>query len=154
MRLYLTVHVPDHRKALSGLLLADHNLAEVRLRYQERHQPPVPREWRLCRLCGDGIEEPLHALFLCTNSPTLVNLRAAFFDNCGIDPSNLQHLTPLGILHQMILDEKLVSKFAKFCYLVLQLYDTFPMLVPAREWFSEVPNETADRRLHSLDVML
>ncbi|KAF7975406.1 hypothetical protein HWV62_9635 [Athelia sp. TMB] len=154
LRPYLLVPAPKHRKALAALLLADHALAEVRLRYQERRQPPVPREWRLCRLCGDEIEEPLHALFACTNSPTLVALRASFWDKCGTGAAAYHGLAPLETLHQLLLDENMVNAFAKFCYLVLELYDKFPMFVPAAGWLRGVLAEPADRRLHSLDIML
>ncbi|KAF7973545.1 hypothetical protein HWV62_14906 [Athelia sp. TMB] len=154
LRPYLLVPAPKHRKALAALLLADHALAEVRLRYQERRQPPVPREWRLCRLCGDEIEEPLHALFACTNSPTLVALRASFWDKCGTGTAAYHGLAPLETLHQLLLDDNMVNVFAKFCYLVLELYDKFPMFVPAAGWLRGVLAEPADRRLHSLDIML
>lgn len=154
LRPYLLVPEPGHRKALATLLLADHALTEVRLRYQERRQPPVPCEWRLCRLWGDGIEEPLHALFICSNSPaTLVALRASFWDKRGAGATTYHGLAPLETLHRLPLDAKIVNKFARFCYLMLELYDTFPMLVPAADWLRGVLADPTDRRLHSLDII-
>ncbi|KAJ7503252.1 hypothetical protein B0H11DRAFT_1629693, partial [Mycena galericulata] len=79
LRHYLVmVAVPAHRKALTGLLLGDHNLSVERLRYPARYRERVPREYRLCRFCCRAVEDEAHALFGCTASVRLVDLRARF----------------------------------------------------------------------------
>ncbi|KAJ7887948.1 hypothetical protein B0H13DRAFT_2342185 [Mycena leptocephala] len=56
LRHYLTmVAVPTHRKALTGLLLGDHNLSVERLRYPARYREIVPRRFRLCRFCRGSV---------------------------------------------------------------------------------------------------
>ncbi|KAJ7438023.1 hypothetical protein B0H11DRAFT_1829642, partial [Mycena galericulata] len=79
LRHYLVmVAVPAHRKALTGLLLGDHNLSVERLRYPARYRERVPREYRLCRLCRGAVEDEVHALFDCAASVRLVELRSCF----------------------------------------------------------------------------
>ncbi|KAJ7218848.1 hypothetical protein C8J57DRAFT_957852, partial [Mycena rebaudengoi] len=64
-RHYLRVNVPDHRVALTRMVLSSHSLAIERRRWKERGKKPVPKEWRLCRFCQVHIEEPAHAMFVC-----------------------------------------------------------------------------------------
>ncbi|KAI0056180.1 hypothetical protein BV25DRAFT_1814479, partial [Artomyces pyxidatus] len=45
---YLFVPIPAYRKMLTQLLLSNHLLAEVRLRWAERCRVSVPHEFRLC----------------------------------------------------------------------------------------------------------
>ncbi|KAJ7864656.1 hypothetical protein B0H13DRAFT_2353537 [Mycena leptocephala] len=79
LRHYLTdVAVPAHRKAMTGLLLGDHNLSVERLRYGARYRMPVPREFRLCRFCRGSVEDEVHALFECAAEPRLIEFRADF----------------------------------------------------------------------------
>ncbi|KAI0048618.1 hypothetical protein FA95DRAFT_1557840 [Auriscalpium vulgare] len=78
MREYLSIPIRDHRVALSKLLLADHCLAEVRLRWADRYRGPVPRAWRLCRFCEWTVETPAHALLECAAHPPLLAARSVF----------------------------------------------------------------------------
>ncbi|KAF8994366.1 hypothetical protein BDZ89DRAFT_898168, partial [Hymenopellis radicata] len=90
VRHYLRLRVTKHRKALTRLLLSDHPLALEQLhqengrrqpyrfpdvRRADRYHPFVPRDERLCRLCGSSIESPEHAILLCEGDPDLVALR-------------------------------------------------------------------------------
>jgi hypothetical protein len=82
LRHYLVlVAVPAHRKAMTGLLLGDHNLSVERLRYPARYRNAVPREHRLCRFCRRAVEDEVHALFDCSADFRLVDLRTDFLDS-------------------------------------------------------------------------
>jgi hypothetical protein len=76
-RHYLRIKVPEHRRALTRMILSSHSLAVERRRWKERRTPVVPKEWRLCRFCYVHIVGPAHALFIC-NNPDLVELRRIF----------------------------------------------------------------------------
>ncbi|KAJ7157667.1 hypothetical protein C8R43DRAFT_1183068, partial [Mycena crocata] len=81
LRHYLhMVAVPAHRKAITGLLLGDHNLSVERLRYPARYRAKVPREFRLCRLCRGAVADETHALLDCNTEERLVILRSDFLD--------------------------------------------------------------------------
>ncbi|KAF8998486.1 hypothetical protein BDZ89DRAFT_1000036, partial [Hymenopellis radicata] len=71
VRHYLRLRVTKHRKALTRLLLSDPPLALEQLRRADRYHPFVPRDERLCRLCGSSIESPEHAILLCEGDPDL-----------------------------------------------------------------------------------
>ncbi|KAJ7090615.1 hypothetical protein C8R44DRAFT_990643 [Mycena epipterygia] len=72
LRHYLVmVAVPAHRKAMTGLLLGDHNLSIERLRYPVHYRDAVPRQHWLCRFCRGGVEDEVHALFDCDAEPRL-----------------------------------------------------------------------------------
>jgi hypothetical protein len=76
-RHYLRAKTPEHRLALTRMVLSSHSLAIERRRWQERGKPVVPREWRKCRFCQDSVEGPVHALFICDN-PELAQVREKF----------------------------------------------------------------------------
>ncbi|KAJ7017778.1 hypothetical protein C8F04DRAFT_891655, partial [Mycena alexandri] len=72
LRHYLTVvAAPAHCNALTGILLSDHLLSIERLRYSTRYRDPVPRNFRLCRLCWGSVKDEVHALFDCTTEQHL-----------------------------------------------------------------------------------
>ncbi|KAJ7875750.1 hypothetical protein B0H14DRAFT_3547106, partial [Mycena olivaceomarginata] len=50
-RHYLRIKQPEHRKALTKLILSSHSLAIERRRWRERGKNIVPEQWRLCRFC-------------------------------------------------------------------------------------------------------
>ncbi|KAJ7217825.1 hypothetical protein GGX14DRAFT_357510 [Mycena pura] len=88
LRHYLTmVVVPAHRKAMTGLLLGDHNLSVERLRYATRYRVAIPPELRLCRFCRAGVEDEVHALYDCRGEARLVELRSHFLSSLkSLDP--------------------------------------------------------------------
>lgn len=98
------------------MLLADHPLAEVRLRYTECRQPAIPREWRMCRLCGAEIEDTLHAPLVCTGSRDLSDIRKEFWESCGVAAARFNGLSPLEALPDQLLDDALANILAKFCH--------------------------------------
>ncbi|KZV81442.1 hypothetical protein EXIGLDRAFT_572530, partial [Exidia glandulosa HHB12029] len=71
-RAYLRVANRTHRQALTQLLLSDHCLAIEMLRRPSRSRSLLtPRVLRLCRFCLADVEDPIHALFVCTASQDL-----------------------------------------------------------------------------------
>ncbi|KZP11407.1 hypothetical protein FIBSPDRAFT_756733 [Athelia psychrophila] len=156
-RQYLLVSIPEHRKALAALLLADHRLAEVRMRYNDtlgRRQPAVPHRWRLCRFCGSEIEDTLHALFLCDGSEELAALRQAFWESCGAQTAMLLNgHTAKQALHHLLLDELLVNKLARYSYLALEIYMRTDLLWPLADCYAGEAPEPSDRP-RDIDVML
>ncbi|KAJ7018011.1 hypothetical protein C8F04DRAFT_1330302 [Mycena alexandri] len=135
LRHYLTVvAVPAHRKALTGLLLSDHLLSVERLRYTTRYRDPVPRNFRLCRLCRGSVEDEVHALFDCTAELRLMQLRARFLASLSVcDPkvhALYVQITNYDFLLQLVSTRKGVKVFAKYVYNVLALFQEFPQYFP------------------------
>jgi hypothetical protein len=62
-RHYLRVKKPEHRKALTKMVLSSHSFAVECRRWKERGKKTVPRQWRLCRFCYIYVEDPAHAMF-------------------------------------------------------------------------------------------
>ncbi|KAF7357586.1 Reverse transcriptase domain-containing protein [Mycena sanguinolenta] len=135
LRHYLTlVVVPAHRKALTGLLLSDHNLSVERLRYGARYRLPVPRHWRLCRLCRGAVEDEAHALFGCVADSRLVDFRKEFLAKLAGDDPDLRkaHSTipDYEFLLAVVQSRKAVVVFARFVFLVLQIFQETPAFIP------------------------
>ncbi|KAK0230919.1 hypothetical protein IW262DRAFT_1453845 [Armillaria fumosa] len=59
LRSYLDIRTPTHRIALTRVLTASHHLA---VEHGKWHG--IAKEWRLCRICWDDIEDVPHVLFL------------------------------------------------------------------------------------------
>ncbi len=76
LRNYLLLRVPAHRTALVRMITDSHVLAVEAanwvLRPEGQHNP-LPQEWRLCHLCGEGVEDELHVMLECA-APVLVQL--------------------------------------------------------------------------------
>ncbi|KAJ7205131.1 hypothetical protein B0H12DRAFT_1282487, partial [Mycena haematopus] len=135
LRHYLTsVVVPAHRKALTGLMLSDHNLGVERLRYGARYRLPVPRHWRLCRFCRGSVEEEAHALFGCVAESRLVEIREEFLAKLASDDPGLRlmygTMPEYEFLLAVVASRKAVVVFAKFVFLVLQTFRECPAFVP------------------------
>jgi hypothetical protein len=124
------VVVPAYRKAMTSLLLGDHNLSVEHLRYRTA----VPREHRLCRLCRGSVEDEVHALLDCTATPRLVDLRLDFLatlETCDRAAwEAYSHISNYAFLLKLIPSRKAVQAFAKYIFLVLSLFDETPRYVP------------------------
>jgi hypothetical protein len=124
-RAYLNIRVPEHRKAMTHLMVGDHRLAIERLRWRERGREPTPRKMRLCRLCGREVEEPVHVLMQCMARQELVDLCSQFMAvmlannallSCMVgDDRRLGHL---------LATEKVCEQVAKFVYEVFAIFDS------------------------------
>ncbi|KAJ6536218.1 hypothetical protein B0H19DRAFT_1271009 [Mycena capillaripes] len=116
LRHYLTmVTVPAHRKAMTSLLLGDHNLSVERLRYPARYRDAVPRD---------------HT-FAC---PRLVNMRTDFLAALNICDTALRDaymkIPNYDFMLKLISSRKAVQVFAKYICLVLGLFDESPRYFP------------------------
>ncbi|KAJ7125760.1 hypothetical protein C8R43DRAFT_898115 [Mycena crocata] len=83
-RHYLRVKQPEHRKALTKMVLSSHCLTVERRRWKERGRKIVPCQWRLCRFCYVYVEDPAHAMFKCDHGE-LIELRQNFLDKVKIE---------------------------------------------------------------------
>ncbi|KAJ6627926.1 hypothetical protein B0H10DRAFT_1940885 [Mycena sp. CBHHK59/15] len=102
---YLTmVAVPAHCKALTHLLLGDHNLSVEHLQY------PV----RICRI---AIKDEVHALLDCTAEIGLADLRRHLMDD--LTP----HMSSYDFLLRLVASWKAVKLFARFVHDIKALYD-------------------------------
>ncbi|SJL02424.1 uncharacterized protein ARMOST_05751 [Armillaria ostoyae] len=63
-RPYLDIRIPAHRIALTRALTATHQLAVERGKWHG-----VSREWLLCRMCSNDVEDVPHVLFVCPFPP-------------------------------------------------------------------------------------
>lgn len=157
LREYLLLPIATHRKALTMLLLAEHPLAEARLRYAERRRPAIPREHRLCRFCKLAVEDSLHALFECEGSTDLVDLRSRFWLQClhegGTHEDRLQLAAPLDALHLLLISKKLLKKLAWLAYKTLEIYESIDMLIPNRTSLTAAL-DNAPARHHSRESAL
>ncbi|KAJ7165537.1 hypothetical protein C8R43DRAFT_878210 [Mycena crocata] len=135
-RHYLTaVTVPAHRKALTRLLLSDHNLSIERLRYPARYRLRIPREERLCRLCVEEVEDETHALLGCRAHIPLLQLRDVFLRDVFERDSKLEEaFKTLGdhdFLQRLVSSRRAITRVAKYVCDVLTLFDNFQRYIPA-----------------------
>ncbi|KAJ7464598.1 hypothetical protein FB451DRAFT_959005, partial [Mycena latifolia] len=124
LRHYLTmVTIPGHRKALTRLLLGDHNLSVERLRYPVRYRLPIPREKRLCTFCRDAIEDEVHALLDCVGLASLTALREDFLSDVLARDYALRAAYPsvshYDFLRRLVSSRRSVTRFAKYVFEVL-----------------------------------
>ncbi|KAJ6626089.1 hypothetical protein B0H10DRAFT_1906984 [Mycena sp. CBHHK59/15] len=135
LRHYLTmVVVPTHRKAMTGLLLRDHNLSVERLRYAARYREAVPRQFRLCRFRRGNVEGEVRAIFDCIAEGRLIQLRTEFLKEltiCDLGIARLYGSMPnYDFMLKLVPSRKAVRIFAKFIYLVLCVFQDTPCYFP------------------------
>lgn len=131
-RHYLMVATPDHRVALTHLLLSDHCLAIEQLRRETRHRKYVPRHLRICRFCFADIECQLHATLICTGNDELIKTREAFLTTIW---AKLPHLvgrasTPMELFTLILREKNTISLLAAFVSRVLDIFSSVPIYVP------------------------
>ncbi|KAJ6569175.1 hypothetical protein B0H19DRAFT_1350068 [Mycena capillaripes] len=83
-RHYLGVKRPEHRKALTKMVLSTHSLAVERRRWKKRGKKIVPCQWRLWRFCYIYVEDPAHAMFKCSQSE-LTEIRQSFLNKLDVE---------------------------------------------------------------------
>jgi hypothetical protein len=129
-RHYLRIKQPEHRKALTKLILSSHSLAIERRRWRERGKNIVPEQWRLCRFCYVYIEDPAHALFACQHDE-LNEHRQEFLDKVNTEIPGLvqQHPQALDLFRALLSRREITPLLGKLAYKVLQVFDSTPMLI-------------------------
>jgi hypothetical protein len=132
-RHYLNVVNPQHRKALTRLLLSSHCLALERLRWVEHRRPRIDRNLRVCRFCKVKIESPEHALLECTAAADLVLLRNDFLTRMNTDIRGLPSLNSMSAVDYftlMISYRQTISLVAKYAFRVTEFFEATPMHIP------------------------
>ncbi|KAJ7118478.1 hypothetical protein C8R43DRAFT_901515 [Mycena crocata] len=129
-RHYLRVKQPEHRKALTKMVLSSHCLAVERRRWKERGKKIVPRQWRLCRFCYVYVEDPAHAMFKCDHGE-LIELRQNFLNKVKIEIPGVVEQFPdaLQLFRGLLPYRKITPLLAKLAYDVLKIFDSVPMLL-------------------------
>ncbi|KAI5822107.1 hypothetical protein K523DRAFT_377346 [Schizophyllum commune Tattone D] len=110
-RAYLDIAMPHHRKALTLILTGEHPLLDVRSGWSQRG-------------VGDGIEDGVHALFLCNSRADLTSLRMRFWENVAdVDPSIRGcSQDPANWIHALCAHPTTCATLGKFAFDVLQLF--------------------------------
>jgi hypothetical protein len=129
-RHYLRLKTPDHRRALTRMVLSGHSLAVERRRWKERGKPMVPREWRKCRFCQESIEDPAHAMFICDHTE-LMQVREVFLKELYQKIPELKDaLTdPMTFFKAVLSKREATPCLGKLAFNVLKIYDATPMLL-------------------------
>jgi hypothetical protein len=134
-RHYLLVFNPQHRKALTRVLLSAHPLASERLRWTDRYRKYVPPEKRLCRFCVSACETPEHALFDCMAHAVLVVLRTTFLAKLYSDvrtslPAQHTFQDSAHFLRAVLAQRHVTYMLARFVFEAIEIYESVPLRVP------------------------
>ncbi|KAJ7620092.1 hypothetical protein FB45DRAFT_754785, partial [Roridomyces roridus] len=138
MRHYLSmITVPEHREAVTSILLSTHQLALEKLRYADHADPSLPRDQRLCRFCRAVVESPEHALFECQASTEVVQFRAVFMDNFLRTMPKWRdqwaNCTSVQLLKALIYERVTIKLFGKYVYEVLRIFYEVPVYRGGRQ---------------------
>ncbi|KAJ7912427.1 hypothetical protein B0H13DRAFT_2327434 [Mycena leptocephala] len=121
-------------RAMTGLLLGDHNLSVEHLHYPARYREVIPPQHKLCRFCQGGVEDEVHALFDCTADPRLVELRSQFLKTLMICDSttwdSYTKISSYDFMLELVPSRKAVQVFAKYIFLILSLHAETPRHFP------------------------
>ncbi|EJD45855.1 hypothetical protein AURDEDRAFT_63893 [Auricularia subglabra TFB-10046 SS5] len=151
-RSYLRISDRALRDAITRTLLSDHRLAIELLRRRTPERPyRIPPRARLCRLCLNSIEDPLHALFACSASMELLECRETFWDrysqlrqNASSRDSESRSRThvvrlptlaearamrPVQTLHTLLENEESAVALGSLMVRVYGVYDATPLYV-------------------------
>ncbi|KAJ7255924.1 hypothetical protein C8J57DRAFT_946502, partial [Mycena rebaudengoi] len=128
-RHYLRVKQPEHRKALTKMVLSSHSLAVEHRRWKQRGKKIVPRQWRLFGFCYIYIEDASHAMFQCHHTP-LVEIRHAFLTKVEVELPGVAGQLPdaLGLFRGLLPKREIIPILAKMAYDVFKIFDATPML--------------------------
>jgi hypothetical protein len=123
-RHYLRVKTPDHRRALTRMVLSGHSLAVERRRWKERGKPLVPRKWRKCRFCQEFIEVPAHAMFICDHLE-LTQVRKAILADLYAKVPEFKgaYMDKMEYFRAILAKREVTPILAKLAFNVLRIYD-------------------------------
>ncbi|KAJ7708472.1 hypothetical protein B0H14DRAFT_2415356 [Mycena olivaceomarginata] len=127
-RHYLRINQPEHRKALTRLVLSSHSLAVERRRWKERGKKIVPLQWRLCRFCYIYVEDAAHALLACQHYE-LLEPRKDFLDKVEVEVPGVIEGSPdaLQLFRNLLPRRKITPLLGKLAFNVLKIFDSTPM---------------------------
>ncbi|KAK0460838.1 hypothetical protein IW261DRAFT_1349287 [Armillaria novae-zelandiae] len=122
---YLNVRIPAHRIALTRALTASHQLA---IEHGKWHG--IDKEWRLCRMCSNDVEDVPHVLFLCPFPPA-DSIRGPFLSSVwGCYPSwKVTVRSPTHLLLLLAGTDDLVDTTAHFVHELFTLWESVPLLL-------------------------
>ncbi len=119
---YLDVRIPAHRVALTRALTGTHDLAIERGKWVG-----LARQWRLCRMCNDDVEDVIDVLFMC-NHGAAVQLRQPFlYTTLSSFPALSGLNSPESLFHRMIESKDLMEPTARFVYNMFSLWKSVPL---------------------------
>ncbi|KAJ7699970.1 hypothetical protein B0H17DRAFT_1048000 [Mycena rosella] len=134
-RHYLDVPIPSYRKAITRLLLSDHNLSIEHLRYPGRYRAAAPRDLRLCRFCRAAVEDEAHALLVCTGHDKLAILRRDFLRDIRGPVGGFERKRsadrPYEFLKRLLSLRAITGRLARFVADVFDVYDGCARYIPA-----------------------
>ncbi len=119
---YLDIRLPAHRIALTRALTGTHDFAIERGKWVG-----LARQWRLCRMCHDDVEDVIHVLFMC-NRDSAVQLRESFLSTTLSKFPALMGLdSPESLFHRLIESKDLVEPTARFVFNMFSLWKSVPL---------------------------
>lgn len=136
-RSYLRIRIPAHRIALTRLVTGSHFLAVEAAKWFPKPAgvtEVIPRAWRLCRMCGDDVEDEIHMMMSCTH-PEIVERRSVLLLAVWVAYPALRGRaqSPMGWWLMVMEYDDLIPHIAAFVYEVCELVRGVPMYVP--EWY-------------------
>ncbi|KAJ7037033.1 hypothetical protein C8F04DRAFT_953162 [Mycena alexandri] len=119
---------------MTSRLLGGHNLSTEQLRYPSRYRHLVPREFKLCRFCQQGVEDEVHTLFDCTHQAHIIELRSRLLDSLApCDPvvwGSYGVVPSYDFLLKVAASRKAVQLFAKYIFIILGAFQEPPRFFP------------------------
>ncbi|KAF5377477.1 hypothetical protein D9615_005367 [Tricholomella constricta] len=134
MQPYLKIPDPQHRHALTRLLLSDHLLAVEQLRCHRFSRGRIEQHHRLCCFCHLAIEDEVHTLFGCRSNDRLLSARDRFLDTLFHHNPRLCVLFLSAPATQFVdfpvNHTKTLKPFAAYVHQIFAIYDEVPMCIP------------------------
>lgn len=95
----------------------------------------IPREHRLCRLCGASVETPENALLICPESEALSAARVEFLSHVSVlwpeFSTPMDDTSALPALKALMGEKKVLSGLGGFARKVFLIYDEIELQWPA-----------------------
>ncbi|KAK0470660.1 hypothetical protein IW261DRAFT_1345413, partial [Armillaria novae-zelandiae] len=124
-RSYLNVRISAHHIALTRALTATHQLA---IKHGKWHG--IGKEWCLCRMCSNDVDDVPHVLFLCPFPPVDL-IRGPFLSSVWGHYTSWKVTvrSPTHLLLLLVGMDDLVDTMARFVHELLTLWESVPLLL-------------------------
>jgi hypothetical protein len=123
---------PPHRTALLRMMIAEHGLA---IELGRRGDPKCPRELRLCRMCGNSIEDEVHVLWECEGDVRLAGAREEWLEVLRLEHPRLNPprvVDSRGVwltwFEKWVGAKEVVPRLAKMVYQILTVVESYETL--------------------------